>query len=923
METTLLNTKIRRPPLPPDLVARPHLVSRLEEQANRNLTLISAPAGYGKTTLLCEWLTQAEGRERQDRSTTEGHHSSAASHPARVAWVSLDESDNSLDLFVRYVVAALHMQFPRSFRDVLALLAAPQQVSAYALVTAFVNQLDDLGQRVILVLDDYHALHHKTIHEFLSILIQNLPPRLHLVLATRVDPPLPLARARVQRNWVEVRASDLRFTQQEVETFMYQTVGAAVDPAIMTLLTQRSEGWAAGLRLASLSLRDPGDLTNLHVALSGRDGILTAYLVDQALSQQSDEVQTFLLHSSLLDRFCLPLCEILLEDTTSQTKLVLEEIKHRNLFVIPLDAEETWFRYHHIFQDVLRQRLTLQSGKPRVAQLHTIASQWFEANGLLDEALHHALQAGDVARAARLVETYAHEYFDREDWRTVERWLEQLPVDMFDERPLLAMVRAWVWLEQWKMEAIIPLLNQVESHLQRGDLDIEPAETQIIGAYLYTLRSHFAYWAAASQQCLAYAQQALDLAPPGHRFLRGLACMYYANALQALGEKDAAIAFFDEIFEQDGYQSDVFTMRLLVGKLMVCWRENELHQAVGASEYLLGLADTNRLVENTVWAHNILGRVYYEWNQLEQAHLHFARSVELYQTVNVRAALSGHFGLALTYQALGRNEQANQVAMRAREVARGTDSPEQFFACAAFEARLALMQSLTEQAVLRVGIIPLKFRPNMFMMIEIPELTRLQVLIAEGTPDSLQAAEQWHETLHDFCARTHSAYYMTNLLALKALLRAAQGETAAALESLRAAIASARSAQRLRTFVDLGERMRLLLQQVAAQSANDKYIRQILAAFEPHTRQITITEHHDGKTALYTRQPPLDPLTRRELEILALLRTHLSGKQIAHQLSISPLTVEKHTQHIYEKLGVNNRNDAILSAIEAGILQPL
>lgn len=910
MDTTLLSTKLNRPPVTSDLVARPRLVARLQEHPERGLTLVSAPAGYGKTTLLSEWL--------------DGHSSPSA-------WVSLDENDNHLNLFLRYLVAALQTQFPNDFGEMLALLVAPQPLTVQVLVTAFVNQIDELPERVILVLDDFHAIQNGAVIEFLSLLVQNLPPKLHLVLATRIVPVLPLARPRASGNLLELRFADLRFTKGETETFVQHILHHDVDSQTLTWLDQRVLGWVVGLRLASLSLQGESHLADLNITVSGRERLMAEFLTDQVLSQQPEPVQTFLLRTSLVDRFCAPLGEILLKDmevvtapqpndgldsAATHAVAILDEIERANLFLIPLDVEGVWFRYHPLFQELLQQRLAKQLKPAQLASLNQQASKWFEANGLVEEALRHALKAGDFTEAARLVETHAYTYFNREDWRTVERWIGQIPSETVEQRPFLQMVQAWLWFLQWKLEAIPPLLARLESQLERGAL--EPATENLVRSYIYTLGAQSMFWAADLERCLQTTRLALDLTPPNYRFLRGLAWLYRGIALQATGSARQTFSEFDQLLEQDGYQIDQFSGRLLTGKFAAHFLEDELQQTVQTCERLSNMAQQGNLSESLGWAHDGWGRVNYEWNRLEEAVVHFSKTIELRHAANARAVHSSYLGLALTYQALGRSEQASQTAVNAREFALASGFPTLPYLSNSFAARLALLQGDLESAIRQAGVIPLEFTPNIFLLVEAPEMTKLQVLIAEASAASLRAAESWYEILAQFCTRTHNKHFMTNLLALHALLQSAQGKDDLALETLRTAVDSVRGPRRTRLFGDLGKTMAALLQTLATSAPDDKFIRQILMAFEP--RPITPTPSQPWVVNSPITPTLIEPLTRRELEILKLLPTHLSAKEIAKQLYISPLTVRSHTQNIYAKLGATNRNDAVETAIQAGLL---
>lgn len=893
LDTILLSTKFRRPALASDLVPRPRLVARLEEHPERALTLIVAPAGYGKSTLLSKWLERKE----------------------RVAWLSLDESVNDLALFLRYLVAALDSVFPNAFHQTLALLAGSQGLSVEILASAFVNEMDELPAPVIFVLDDWHSIHDNSILEFLSILIQNQPPNLHLVIATRTDPTLPLARTRARGQLVELRAADLRFTSQEAETFLEGIFKTGLDAELVVRLDERVEGWAAGLRLLALSTRDPSELATIAQSLEHKDRMMQEYLTDEVLARQSADVRIFLRYTASVDRFCLPLARALLENTTlaAPIETLFEEIQKQNLFIVPLDGEGKWFRFHHLFQNLLQERLSRELDADQMAALHRRASEWFEQNGSFDEALAHALKAHTPERAARLIETHAPLLLNREDWRTVQRWLAQLPEPMVEQRPLLILIRGWIWLTQWKNELLRHSIKQVESELESGALAIDIATERLVRSFLYAFRAHLLYWTAEYSKCLQFAQLALDLAPAQYRFLRGLALTYAGLALQALGRKRDALNALDRAMIQDGERVDQYTMRLLLSKSIVHYLEIEFAEAEHASQYFWNLAKTENLGESLVWANNRLGRVYYDRNQLERALFHYLHAKEYLPSANLAAAHSSLFGLALVYQALGNTAQADEIARRAHQLALDSHLAALLSLNNSFAARLALVQGRLDAALTYAQSIPLEFVPNAFVRIQIPALTKVDVMIAEGSPASLDSAYKFWTTLVEFCARTHDKRHTAELLAMGALLEYARGNLARALQNLTQAVALARAGQLIRIFVDRGRMMRDLLQRLAQGAPADPYLERILAAFG--------SQDSRSPAAPTPPQILLEPLTEREAQILALLQARLSDKEIAQELSISPLTVRKHLTNLSLKLGVSGRRQAVAAGIEYGLLK--
>jgi LuxR family maltose regulon positive regulatory protein len=420
---TVIRTKLHRPPITGDLVERRHLIQQLNRGLDRKLTLISAAAGFGKTTLVSSWV--------QD-------------NPRPVAWLSLDTNDNDLLVFLNYLVAAINTIFPKACPQTQTLWQAIQLPPLDYIAATLVNELTDLPEDFILVLDDYQVVRDHSIHQFLTRLIEHLPSQMHLVIACRTDPPIPLARLRVQQHMTEVRASQLSFSQGEVQAYLEQVLEEKVSTETTALLQEKTEGWIAGLRMAVLSIRSTDDVAAFVNIFKGVHHNVMDFLMDEVLSRQSQSVQGFLLQTSLLDRFCMPLCETVTDYSLDESQEILAEMERQNLFLIPLDFERGWYRYHHLFQDLLRHRLQQQLGQQEVAALHRRAGAWYGGQGLITEALQHFLTAGAFTEAARLVEENRHDALNREDWAMLERWLNMLPRETIQGRPALLLARAWV-----------------------------------------------------------------------------------------------------------------------------------------------------------------------------------------------------------------------------------------------------------------------------------------------------------------------------------------------------------------------------------------------------------------------------------------------------------------------------------------------
>jgi LuxR family maltose regulon positive regulatory protein len=870
----------------------------------RGLVLVSAPAGFGKTTLVSQWLE-------------------ACGCPA--AWLSLREEDSHLSAFLLYLVAAIRTLYPDACPETWALLRAPQLPPVAYLATMLVNELGEVPQAFVLVLDDYHRVQSPPVRQFIETLVDAAPCMLCLVLITRVDPSLPLPALRAGQKMLELRSGDLQFTPDEVRDFFRQCRGLEVDAKSLAVLEQRTEGWIAGLRLAALSLRHGGELTTLTRNLGGSDRHVMDYLLAEVLSRQPQAVQEILLRSSILQRFCAPLLDALLDrdpgvnghapgDGSQET---LAWMERSGLFLVVLDGERTWYRYHHLFRELLQSKLRSESSEEEVASLHVRASDWFAAERLLEEAMHHALAAGDAPRAAWLVEQHRHALLNREAWHALVRWVDLLPEELVHQRPGLLLARAWH--QQWRWQyATMPLLLQTAEELISHDAEaITETERQILRGEIDTLWSALWFARGDGRQGLECAQRARERLPAPLVYVRGVFLEYLAWGYQMTGQAEAGIRLLEEALGSDEAREDLFAARILLGLAVVYYLSGELRLQEQMAQRLLKLSPEKTLALSRPWAHLISGQASYQQNRLAEAEAHFSAVMEHRYLANAAASHACLTGLALTYQAQGRSEAATQVAEAALEFALEIRHPLHLIGARAFQARLALLQGNLAVALRWVQGANLEDLPARTLFPEVPRLTLARVLIAQGMGDSLQKASQILEEMLEIARGVHSEPHIIELLALQALANDAQGDSPKALDLLRQSLELAQPSGFIRVFVDIGPAMTPLLSRLAEFESEPRYIRRILAAFAPSAL---------GRPAQQLDQADrleiIESLTNREYEILELLARRLSDKEIAQALHISPHTVRKHTSNLYGKLQVAGRRQAVSRAKALGILSP-
>jgi LuxR family maltose regulon positive regulatory protein len=898
---TLIKTKLYKPRVSDDLVPRPRLVRRLNQGLNRPLTLAIAPAGYGKTTLMAQWLADC-------------------SRPS--TWLSLDKTDNNLVLFLDYFIAAIQMIFPESLPETSAFLKTRQLPPHEYLTATLINEISELPELFVLVLDDFHRIEDKTIHQLVEALVDSLLQRMHLVLAGRVEPHLPLARLRVGRQMTEIRTQDLRFTLGEAQAFLTAAVGQSLTDEVITTLEERTEGWIASLRLAALSMRDEADHEAFVQRFRGTHSDLMDYLMAEILSRQSPAVQEFLLRTSILDRFCAPLCEVVTGKTLGESEQLLEEIDRAGLFLIPLDYERNWYRYHHLFQDMLHHRLQAVVSEREIDALHRRAGTWLAGRDLIGEALHHALAAGDLEGAARMVEGCRHDLLDREEWATLERYLNRLPEELVKVRPALILARAWVLDLRYQTARIPPLLRDAEACLStEEDVWVEP--TRGLKGEIDALWSTVLVWDGQGEQALERALRAEERIPITHAYARSAAIVFLTLAYQMTGQARTALLRMDDFLVEASTQPDTFVALLLHAQSYLHLLEGNFHQAAQVLYQLQQLASKPRLTFSMAVAEWALGRINYEWNHLETAKQHFILAFDLRYGSHYMMSADSMVALAVTYQAQGNPDKTKETLDALRRFAMEIGIIERLSELNSVETRLAIFRGDLQSAFRWTETMPLDMLTGYtFVLLELPIVTRARLFIAQGTHASLQEAVRLLQALLARAESTHNSYRQIGILAHLALAFQAQGHTDDALQTLERSVNLAEPGGYIRTFVDLGPEMAKLLYQLAERGIMLEYLSQVLAAFDEPT-MVAAREAKGSTVSLRepdSASPVVEPLTRRELEVLKLLDQDLSNKEIAQALIISPLTVKRHVSNIYAKLGTSGRIKAVAKARALSLL---
>lgn len=917
----LLTTKLHRPLAGDSWVPRPALLARLDRGLAHKLILLSAPPGFGKSALVSQWLAQIEANAVLPQ---------APANLPKSCWLSLDEGDNQLIQFLYYLVAAIRTCEPAACPTTQSLLSAAQLPSVAYLANVVVSELSALAVELVLVLDNYHLIHSEAVQQVMRHLLRYLPPGLHLVILARSDPPLHLGRLRIEQQITELRASDLRFSVVETHQFLQRQLTHVVADDALAQLHDRTDGWITALQLASIALQHQ-DPHHFLAEFRGSNRLLVRYLVEEVMGQLSAAIRTFLLRTALVSRFCAPLADALLADYLPQgaSQTLIEQVEAQNLFVIPLDQSGEWMRYHDLFRDFLRYQVQRIESPATLARLHQTASAWFVKQGLIEEALHHALAAGDQRAASELLINQLHPILERQlPGPTLMRWLAFFPPAMIQTQPQLLLAQLWL-----SALGIGPAPSHVQyaniETMIRSELTLRAELRQVLLADLQVLRGVIAYWGGDPHSAITLLQLALDQQPPTHQFARAQALVHLAGAYICIGEPAVGRTLLHTALAVEKLQRRPTLMILLGGLAIFHLHAGELANVIDIARQAVVAVDEFDsptawqgigLVETWyAWAHYLLGMVYYEQNELVTAAHHWQQVETMRYRTNPSVYQGSLLGLALIAQAKQAPDAALAYAETAREFVTEIRRPSLLAISASFEVRLALLNGQTADAVRRTQEIETAASQGVAIGMELPPLTRIRALLAVATPETLTEALTFTTTCLRHAENFHNTLQVVQICTLQALVLHGLGRTEEGWDVLAQALSLGERSGMVRTFLDLGSPLAALLRRYAPAHGRSAYVKQLLAAFPP----VDDPAEPYAPTADYASLHSITPLTPREVELLRLLCQRLSINEIAAVLFISANTVKKHMNNIYTKLGVRNRREAIAKAEELSLLPPL
>ena len=903
----MLATKLYIPPWRPNVVPRPRLIDRLNEglTIGRKLTLISASAGFGKTTLVSEWIVGC-GRP--------------------VAWLSLDEGDNDPVRFITCLIAALQQIQTGIGESLLMALQSHQPPPNETILTALLNEISAIPENFLLILDDYHSIDSQLMGQSLAFIVEHQSPQMHLVIATREDPPLPLARLRVRGQLTELRAADLRFTSAESAEFLNRIMGLKLTAEDIAALESRTEGWIAGLQLAALSMQGRGDIPGFIQAFTGSHRFVLDYLVEEVLQRQPEHIRSFLLETAILERFCTHLCNAV--TGRQDGKEILKVLERNNLFIIPLDDQRQWYRYHHLFVDVLQARL-MDTQSDQVTSLHSRASVWYERNNLRSDAIRHALAAREFARAAELIELAYPVMNINRQFSTLLGWLKALPDELIRIRPVLCYAYALASMACGENEGIESRLYDAERWFNIGEQPESPLEEMIVvdkeefrrlPGLIAIIRGGQALSRGDMSETVKYAHRALDLAPKKDYLMLGGAASQLGLVAWTNGDLDAARRMTTigiENLRLGGFISPSIGAAITLADIQIA--QGCLHEAMTTFEQGLYWATKEaRVMQGAADMHVGMSNLQYEHNDLETATQCLLTSQSLGELAGLpQNPYRWRAAMARIQQAGGNLDGALQLLEEAERVYDGNFSPN-VRPVTTRKVRVWLAQGRLDEALNWARQQGLSIDNEFDYLHEFDYITFARVLLTchqhNRADVPITETMKLLERLLKAAEEGGRKGSVIEILILQALAHQTQGDLPSALSSLQRALVLAEPEGYVRIFLDEGKSIMQLLREVSAHKIMPDYTDRLLAAFQADQRE------NKDKLDKVPVSGLIEPLSQRELEVLRLIAQGLSNQEICERLFLALDTVKGHNRRIFNKLQVQRRTEAIARARELGLI---
>ena len=897
LSSPVLKTKLHRPPITKDLVLRSELIENISLNKHLPLSLVSAPAGYGKSIIISNWI----------EITNE-----------KYAWLSLDEEHNNLHIFLKYLVAAIRLSYPETLASMDAFLKnvdlPPVKVLAYELI----NQLDEIPDEFTIVLDDYHAIQEESVHELINNFLEFPPENIHLVVITRIDPPLRVTHLRAYNRIHELRVSDLSFNKTEIAK-LYKTLNNTdlKDETVLHIL-DKTEGWIVGLRLAYLYASEAKDINTVLLKMKGDVRLISNFLFEEVLSKQPPFILQYLLSSAILNRFNAELIEAINTPNNGSRENgeeFIRKIVHANLFLIPLENDFSWFRYHHLFQELLKKQLEVRMEVDDINKLHIRAGKWFESKGLIDEAIRHYIAGNDLGAAAKIIEQQRMEKLEDDKWYELAGWVELIPEEIRLDNPVLLLIEAWICYERSQVDELISLVDRLDVLLQGEEFD-----EKLLGE-LYFFHGFFAYFTRESAKSREYLMKALEKLEGTYGYIQGELELMLGIANLRCGKQDSAINGLKSSLSKAPPSDILYHSRLLGGLSFVYMIMGELVKAEDTIRQMRDLAVKMRGEHTLSWATYMLAWTNFQAFNIDQAIENFEIAASKKYIGHSRVSSDALAGLMLTYQIMNRPDEADKTMNLLLDYTKLQGDPECILVAESTKARLALLNDDITQAFNWARTYEQKPDPGMmFFWIECPLMTKVRVFIAEGSAESLAIALNLLNELYQLAETGNFTSCKLEIMVLQSIAYEKSGDSDRAPEVMKTVIDLAAPKGWIRSFIEAEATIVEVLKRLKASYGSHGFIDKILAL-----RSGLQLSKKEG-SALGVKKAPGSiikngqALSIRELEVLNFVADGFRNKEIANKLFVSEVTIKKHLYNIFKKFGVNNRIHMVQKAKEIGIV---
>lgn len=895
LKNEILSTKLHQPALPEKFVHRQRLIEKLEQHRHLPIQLIIAPAGYGKTIVASCWFEHTDWPS---------------------AWFSVDENDNDLRQFLTYFSHAIQGIFPGALARLRTLLSYPNLPPNTVLANILLNELEEISQDFILALDDFHTIKDTPIHDLLSQLLDYPPHNMHLLLISRRETLLPVTSLRVTEKLNEIRLHDLKFTEQETADFFQQAHIYKMSAASIKDWSDKTEGWVTALHLAVLSMSHRGEKNPTLAIKNAGSQYVMEYLFSETLAQQELNFQRFLIQTSIVKRFCGYLFNaICFPDSDAEVESFsgwdfIHKLQNLNLFVINLDEKNIWFRYHHLFQELLRNQLKRQYSPQDINELHARASQWFEQQGLFEEAIEHAMKASDMDSAVRIVDRYRRIEQDKDHWRNIEKWLAIFPVEIKQQRPELLLSQAWVWHDSYQLKKIVSITERLEVIMAEQGLD------DIFLGELRFFQGVLLFRQGKGELSLKMFTESRERVPEKHPRIFGLVEIYFALSLYMTRGKQVAFEEINTRIQHDYLLNAALHSRLLLARSFLYMLCGELAASAQDACRIQSLSSKNGIGYMQGWGEYIQGISAFRCYNLEKALVHFTPSIEHRHIMYTRAAIDAMVGLALTFMSIRQPRAASDTVEQLLQFARETGDPQLLTIALSGQARVALVQGHVELAKQWLQSFDEDIvTPLTSFWLEEPSITKARVLLRAGSAEGLQQACDLLEVIVVNLRTQYNTCQMIEIFPLLALTYYQQGRAEEAFDCLKEVVSLSRTENWITPFIELGLPMLELLEKLL--ESDDTFGPEETAYIKKILSELKVVYHQPQRDMISaTCQAMIEPLSKREIQVLFLLTQRLSNQEISDKLFISTETVKSHLKSVYAKFCVGKRKDAVAKAYE-------